>query len=145
MWFTQSWCELEETFGIKCLKMLFSDLSGKSQGSRSLSSCSHPSWISTPWWQSGDVSVYVLQSVTKKRNQCLSEIPHHVNTRPLNVCLPLASDNHVCMVHRMIGNKSGTGGSSGYHYLRSTVRYVMMETNLQLTTITQSPLDSAGD
>ncbi|TNM98902.1 tryptophan 2,3-dioxygenase A [Takifugu flavidus] len=29
--------------------------------------------------------------------------------------------NHVCMVHRMIGNKSGTGGSSGYHYLRSTV------------------------
>ncbi|KAL2087521.1 hypothetical protein ACEWY4_016349 [Coilia grayii] len=29
--------------------------------------------------------------------------------------------NHVCMVHRMIGSKSGTGGSSGYHYLRSTV------------------------
>ncbi|XP_056295582.1 tryptophan 2,3-dioxygenase A [Pseudoliparis swirei] len=29
--------------------------------------------------------------------------------------------NHVCMVHRMIGNKAGTGGSSGYHYLRSTV------------------------
>ncbi|KAG7327737.1 hypothetical protein KOW79_009343 [Hemibagrus wyckioides] len=29
--------------------------------------------------------------------------------------------NHVCMVHRMIGNKMGTGGSSGYHYLRSTV------------------------
>uniref|UniRef100_A0AAX7VVR0 tryptophan 2,3-dioxygenase n=1 Tax=Astatotilapia calliptera TaxID=8154 RepID=A0AAX7VVR0_ASTCA len=30
-------------------------------------------------------------------------------------------DNHVCMVHRMIGSKAGTGGSSGYHYLRSTV------------------------
>ncbi|XP_068182246.1 tryptophan 2,3-dioxygenase A [Antennarius striatus] len=29
--------------------------------------------------------------------------------------------NHVCMVHRMIGNKAGTGGSSGYQYLRSTV------------------------
>ncbi|XP_063067896.1 tryptophan 2,3-dioxygenase B [Engraulis encrasicolus] len=29
--------------------------------------------------------------------------------------------NHVCMVHRMIGSKMGTGGSSGYHYLRSTV------------------------
>uniref|UniRef100_A0A8D0CK27 Tryptophan 2,3-dioxygenase n=1 Tax=Scleropages formosus TaxID=113540 RepID=A0A8D0CK27_SCLFO len=29
--------------------------------------------------------------------------------------------NHVCMVHRMIGSKNGTGGSSGYHYLRSTV------------------------
>lgn len=31
-------------------------------------------------------------------------------------------DNHVCMVHRMIGSKAGTGGSSGYQYLRSTVR-----------------------
>uniref|UniRef100_A0A669B0K7 tryptophan 2,3-dioxygenase n=1 Tax=Oreochromis niloticus TaxID=8128 RepID=A0A669B0K7_ORENI len=30
-------------------------------------------------------------------------------------------DNHVCMVHRMIGSKAGTGGSSGYQYLRSTV------------------------
>ncbi|XP_030630655.1 tryptophan 2,3-dioxygenase A [Chanos chanos] len=29
--------------------------------------------------------------------------------------------NHVCMVHRMIGSKTGTGGSSGYLYLRSTV------------------------
>ncbi|XP_068869666.1 tryptophan 2,3-dioxygenase isoform X2 [Aphelocoma coerulescens] len=29
--------------------------------------------------------------------------------------------NHVCLVHRMIGSKAGTGGSSGYHYLRSTV------------------------
>ncbi|KAM5194538.1 tryptophan 2,3-dioxygenase [Mantella aurantiaca] len=29
--------------------------------------------------------------------------------------------NHVCMAHRMIGSKAGTGGSSGYHYLRSTV------------------------
>ncbi|KAK7137938.1 hypothetical protein R3I94_013547 [Phoxinus phoxinus] len=29
--------------------------------------------------------------------------------------------NHVCMVHRMIGSKGGTGGSSGYQYLRSTV------------------------
>ncbi|KAA0707568.1 Tryptophan 2,3-dioxygenase B [Triplophysa tibetana] len=29
--------------------------------------------------------------------------------------------NHVCMVHRMIGSKAGTGGSSGYCYLRSTV------------------------
>ncbi|XP_074847986.1 tryptophan 2,3-dioxygenase [Carettochelys insculpta] len=29
--------------------------------------------------------------------------------------------NHVCVVHRMIGSKTGTGGSSGYQYLRSTV------------------------
>ncbi|XP_076105939.1 tryptophan 2,3-dioxygenase-like isoform X1 [Mytilus galloprovincialis] len=29
--------------------------------------------------------------------------------------------NHVLMVHRMIGSKAGTGGSSGYQYLQSTV------------------------
>ncbi|XP_004638770.1 tryptophan 2,3-dioxygenase [Octodon degus] len=29
--------------------------------------------------------------------------------------------NHVCLVHRMLGSKAGTGGSSGYHYLRSTM------------------------
>lgn len=29
--------------------------------------------------------------------------------------------NHVLMVHRMIGSKAGTGGSSGYYYLKSTV------------------------
>lgn len=29
--------------------------------------------------------------------------------------------NHAVMVQRMIGAKMGTGGSSGYHYLRSTV------------------------
>ncbi|ELK08302.1 Tryptophan 2,3-dioxygenase [Pteropus alecto] len=33
----------------------------------------------------------------------------------------LSKDNHVCLVHRMLGSKSGTGGSSGYQYLRSTV------------------------
>ncbi|CAC5407862.1 TDO2 [Mytilus coruscus] len=29
--------------------------------------------------------------------------------------------DHVLMVHRMIGSKTGTGGSSGYQYLQSTV------------------------
>ena len=33
------------------------------------------------------------------------------------------ADNHVMLVQRMIGSKAGTGGSSGYQYLRSTVRY----------------------
>lgn len=32
-------------------------------------------------------------------------------------------DNHVLMVQRMIGSQQlGTGGSSGYHYLKSTLR-----------------------
>lgn len=35
----------------------------------------------------------------------------------------LISDNHVMMVQRMIGSQTlGTGGSSGYQYLRSTLR-----------------------
>uniref|UniRef100_A0A672KMQ3 tryptophan 2,3-dioxygenase n=1 Tax=Sinocyclocheilus grahami TaxID=75366 RepID=A0A672KMQ3_SINGR len=38
-----------------------------------------------------------------------------------NLCRNFPLDNHVCMVHRMIGSKDGTGGSSGYQYLRSTV------------------------
>ncbi|XP_058253343.1 tryptophan 2,3-dioxygenase A [Hemibagrus wyckioides] len=29
--------------------------------------------------------------------------------------------SHVCLVHRMIGRKRGTGDSSGYHYLRPTI------------------------
>jgi len=37
-------------------------------------------------------------------------------------CLPCLADAHVMLVQRMIGSKLGTGGSSGYHYLRSTVR-----------------------
>ena len=34
-------------------------------------------------------------------------------------------DNHVLMVQRMIGSQQlGTGGSSGYQYLKSTLRSV---------------------
>lgn len=42
----------------------------------------------------------------------------------------LFSDNHVLMVQRMIGSSQlGTGGSSGYQYLRSTLRYVKLLKN----------------
>lgn len=35
------------------------------------------------------------------------------------------------MVQRMIGSQQlGTGGSSGYHYLRSTLRYVLLSLTL---------------
>lgn len=35
----------------------------------------------------------------------------------------ICADNHVLMVQRMIGSSQlGTGGSSGYQYLRSTLR-----------------------
>lgn len=44
---------------------------------------------------------------------------------------------HVMMVHRMIGNKVGTGGSSGYSYLRSTLshKYRVFTDLFNLTTL----------
>lgn len=46
----------------------------------------------------------------------------------------LRTDNHVIMVQRMIGSQQlGTGGSSGYQYLRSTLRFEMK--NLCLYTL----------
>ncbi|XP_066503203.1 tryptophan 2,3-dioxygenase B [Hoplias malabaricus] len=49
--------------------------------------------------------------------------------------------NHVCMAHRMIGSKAGTGGSSGYHYLRSTVsdRYKVFVDLFNLATFLVPP------
>jgi len=42
---------------------------------------------------------------------------------------------HALMVHRMIGNKIGTGGSTGYHYLRATVeRYKVFGDFIDLST-----------
>jgi tryptophan 2,3-dioxygenase len=37
---------------------------------------------------------------------------------------------HALMAHRMIGNKIGTGGSTGYHYLRATVEKYKVFTDL---------------
>ena len=41
--------------------------------------------------------------------------------RPDTSCLCPPTDNHTLIVQRVIGAKPGTGGSSGYQYLRSTV------------------------
>ena len=41
------------------------------------------------------------------------------------------TDSHVMLVQRMIGSKLGTGGSSGYQYLRSTVRLVWVGSTTQ--------------
>jgi tryptophan 2,3-dioxygenase len=40
--------------------------------------------------------------------------------RDVEESLTLWRHNHSLMVHRMIGAKMGTGGSSGFHYLRAT-------------------------
>ncbi|NXE94911.1 T23O dioxygenase, partial [Menura novaehollandiae] len=44
-----------------------------------------------------------------------------ISLMDLDVLMTKWRYNHVCLVHRMIGSKAGTGGSSGYQYLRSTV------------------------
>lgn len=47
--------------------------------------------------------------------------------------MSLFADNHVMMVQRMIGSQQlGTGGSSGYHYLRSTLRFGIFSLRLGL-------------
>jgi tryptophan 2,3-dioxygenase len=45
-------------------------------------------------------------------------------------------DNHALLAQRQVGNKSGTGGSSGYSYLRSTAsdRYKMFNDIVNLST-----------
>ena len=45
------------------------------------------------------------------------------------------ADNHVIMVQRMIGSiQLGTGGSSGYQYLKSTLRYKILASILKKNT-----------
>ena len=44
----------------------------------------------------------------------------HPFSLSLSLCL-IPPDTHVLMVQRMIGSRVGTGGSSGYHYLRATI------------------------
>uniref|UniRef100_A0A3P9AWL0 tryptophan 2,3-dioxygenase n=1 Tax=Maylandia zebra TaxID=106582 RepID=A0A3P9AWL0_9CICH len=55
------------------------------------------------------------------KGKCLIRCHNHRGFIMFIYSLYLTQNNHVCMVHRMIGSKAGTGGSSGYHYLRSTV------------------------
>ena len=45
-------------------------------------------------------------------------------------------DNHALLAQRQVGNKSGTGGSSGYSYLRSTAsdRYKIFNDIVNLST-----------
>lgn len=62
------------------------------------------------------------KSGTRKKEKEVSFFNIRVSCQKDNKHQPLPSDNHVCLVHRMIGNKAGTGGSSGYYYLRSTIR-----------------------
>ena len=38
----------------------------------------------------------------------------------IDECMTLWRYRHSLMVHRMIGARIGTGGSSGFHYLKST-------------------------
>ena len=50
--------------------------------------------------------------------------------------LKYSIDNHALLAQRQVGNKSGTGGSSGYSYLRSTAgdRYRLFNDILNLST-----------
>eukprot|EP01100_Stratorugosa_tubuloviscum_P011666 TRINITY_DN524_c0_g2_i1.p1 TRINITY_DN524_c0_g2~~TRINITY_DN524_c0_g2_i1.p1 ORF type:complete len:383 (-),score=177.17 TRINITY_DN524_c0_g2_i1:122-1270(-) len=73
------------------------------------------------------------------REQHIFQLPFRVLTALQNIDsqLTLWRYRHSEMVHRMIGSKIGTGGSSGYHYLRSTAttdRYRVFSDLFQLPT-----------
>jgi len=57
------------------------------------------------------------------KDEPICHMPHRVLTllTDIDEQLALWRYRHTLMVQRMIGVKIGTGGSSGYHYLRSTV------------------------
>jgi len=57
------------------------------------------------------------------RDQPILHLPYRLLTTLVDVDELLATwrYRHALMVHRMIGTKIGTGGSSGHHYLLSTV------------------------
>eukprot|EP01137_Pigoraptor_chileana_P022724 Opistho-2@87943 len=57
------------------------------------------------------------------RDEPLFQIPFSMLTALMDIDSLLTKwrYQHVMMVQRMIGNKMGTGGSSGYQYLRSTI------------------------
>lgn len=75
-----------------------------------------------------------LDVYTRKRTTVLTKSGRHSKAKlswshvawlwTLASFLNYFTDNHVMMVQRMIGSKLGTGGTSGYQYLRSTVRCV---------------------
>jgi len=81
------------------------------------------SWTWTPSLQSGDVIsaihsfLFAISAILD--SQFPTSISSALNFSDLTLfCL----DNHVLLVQRMIGSQTlGTGGSSGYHYLRSTL------------------------
>lgn len=57
------------------------------------------------------------------RDEPIFQLPFRVLTAltTLDETISQWRHRHMAMAHRMIGNKIGTGGSSGYGYLRSTV------------------------
>lgn len=57
------------------------------------------------------------------KDEPICHMPHRILTSLIETdeLLTLWRYRHALMVQRMIGVKIGTGGSSGYHYLRSTV------------------------
>merc|ERR1712070_730589 len=57
------------------------------------------------------------------RTEKAMQLPFQILTDIMDIdeSLRIFRNRHADMVHRMIGMQIGTGGSSGYHYLRSTV------------------------
>ncbi len=61
--------------------------------------------------------------ITLYREEPLLQLPFELLTRLMDIDEELTSwrNGHAVMVHRMVGRKIGTGGSSGHDYLKATI------------------------
>lgn len=66
------------------------------------------------------------------RDEPILQLPYRLLSRLMDIeeMLTLWRNRHAQMVLRMIGRKTGTGGSSGHHYLKSTAQQHQIFTDL---------------
>lgn len=68
-------------------------------------------------------SVLSALFITLYRDEPMLQLPFELLTRLMDIDEELSSwrNGHAVMVHRMVGKKIGTGGSSGHDYLKATI------------------------
>lgn len=109
----------------QCKALLWSHCIETSQDSVNHIKCSPVSWISIHSWRNGVVSVPTSSILFWFFFFTYHFHLHYayIYVNPLWIVF-ISTDSHVMMVQRMIGSQQlGTGGSSGYQYLRSTLRW----------------------
>jgi tryptophan 2,3-dioxygenase len=82
----------------------------------------HESLRAEGCWRLSHRATLAALFISLYRDQPILTLPHRLIAMLVDIDELMTSwrYRHALMVHRMIGTKIGTGGSSGYHYLKST-------------------------